>query len=68
MKNQLIGKDPDAQLRMTEGRRRRGLQRKRWLDSIMDSIDMNLSKLQQTGEDTGAWRATVHGGQELDTT
>ena len=68
MKNQLIGKDPDAQLRMTEGRRRRGLQRKRWLDSIMDSIDMNLSKLQQTVEDTGAWRATVHGGQELDTT
>ena len=68
MKNQLIGKDPDAQLRMTEGRRRRGLQRKRWLDSIMDSMDMNLSKLQQTVEDTGAWRATVHGGQELDTT
>ena len=68
MKNQLIGKDPDAQLSMTEGRRRRGLQRKRWLDSIMDSMDMNLSKLQQTVEDTGAWWATVHGGQELDTT
>ena len=33
----------------------------RWLDSITDSTDMNLSKLQQTVEDRGAWRATAHG-------
>ena len=64
VKNQLIGKDPDAQFRTIEGRRRRGQQRKRWLDSIMDSMDMNLSKLQETVEDTGAWHATVHGVQK----
>ena len=44
-----------------EGQRRRGRQRMRWLDSITDSTDMNLSKLQQIVEDRGAWRATVHG-------
>ena len=44
-----------------EGNRRRGLQRKRWLDSITDSMDMNLSKLQEIVADRGAWHATVHG-------
>ena len=44
-----------------EGRRRRGLERMKWLDSITDSLDMNLSKLQETVEDRGAWRAAVHG-------
>ena len=65
MKNQLIGKDPDAQFRALkiEGRRR-GQQRKRWLDSIMDSVDMNLSKLQETVEDTEAWHATTFGVQK----
>ena len=43
------------------GRRRRGRQRMRWLDSITDSMDMNLSKLQETVGDGGAWRATAHG-------
>ena len=38
----------------TEGKRRKGWQRMRWLDSIMDSMDMNLSKLQETVEDRGA--------------
>ena len=45
----------------TEGRRRRGQQRERQLDGITDSTDMNLSKLQETVEDRGAWRAAVHG-------
>ena len=45
----------------TEGRRRRGLQRMRCLDSITESIDMNLSKLQKIMEDRGVWHATVHG-------
>ena len=45
----------------TEGRRRGGQQRMRWLDEITDSIDMNLSKLQETVEDRGAWGAAVHG-------
>ena len=44
-----------------EGRRRRGRQRMRWLDGITDSMDMNLSKLQDIVEDRGAWNATVHG-------
>ena len=38
-----------------EGKRRRGQQRMRWLDSITDSVDMNLSKLQDRVEDRGAW-------------
>ena len=42
-----------------EGKRRKGWQRKRWLDSITDSVDMNLSKLQEIVEDRGAWRAAV---------
>ena len=44
-----------------EGKRRREQQRMRWLDSITDSLDMNLSKLGKTVEDRGAWCAVVHG-------
>ena len=43
------------------GKRRTGQQRMRWLDSITDSMDMNLNKLLKTVEDRGAWHAAVHG-------
>ena len=45
----------------TEGRRRRGQQRMRWLDGIIDLMDMGLSKLWEMVKDRGAWRAVVHG-------
>ena len=45
----------------TEGKRRRKQQRMRWLDSITDSIDMNLSKLQEIVKDRIAWFSAVHG-------
>ena len=56
-------------LEKIESKRRRGQQRMRLLDSITDSVDMNLSKLQEIVKDRGGWHAAVHWGcKELDTT
>ena len=50
-----------------EGRRRRGHQRIRWLDSITNAMNMNLGKLQKMVRDREAWRAAVHGVEKSQT-
>ena len=57
-KNWLTGKD--LMLGKIEGRRRRRRQRMRWLGTMIDSMDINLSKLQEIVEDWGTWHAIVH--------
>ena len=55
-------------LRKIESRRRRGQQRKRCLDGIIDTMDMNLRKLQEMVKDREAWHAALHGVAKSDRT
>ena len=64
-KSQLTGKT--VMLGKTEGQRRTGWQRMRWLDSITDTMDMNLSKLREIVKDRRAWHAVVHGVAKIRT-
>ena len=60
-----LEKDPDAG---KDGRqKKRGQQRMRWLDGISESMDVNLSKLQEIVEDRGGWNAAVRGGTKSQT-
>ena len=63
---QIATHQKDLMLGRTEGKRR-GRKRLRWLDSIIDSLDMNLSKFWEIVEDRGAWHAAVHGFVKSDT-
>ena len=59
MKSRLTGKDSDAG--KIEGKRRWGQLRRKWLDSITDSMDMSLSELRELVMDRETWRAVIHG-------
>ena len=67
-RNNSLGKNSYTMLGKTESKRRMGRQKRRWLDSITDSTDMNLNKVWEMVKDRGAWSAVAHGVTESDMT
>ena len=67
-KSQLTGKDSWERLGKIEGKRRRGQQGMRWLESNTNTMEMNVSNPWEMAEDRGAWHAAIHGVTESDMT